>query len=151
MDRRITVVGAAILAGLSTACANMPGGRAAIETPLAFCQPITVSLYFDQNSAEVTDEARAVLRAAGARATGCQIDGVRVVGLADAPGAPGANLALSEARAAAVTTALEAVGLRNAAFEVAAVGAAGSTTPGGAAAPLRRRADVAIALSIPKP
>lgn len=149
MDRRITITGAVLAAAFVAACSSLPGGRAAIETPRAVCQPISVSLYFEQNSAEVTDEARAVLRAAGARSTGCQVDGVRVVGLADAPGAPDANLALSQARAAAVTSALEAVGLRNATFDVAAVGDIGATTPSGAAAPLRRRADVAIALSAP--
>jgi peptidoglycan-associated lipoprotein len=149
MGRRITIAGAAFIAVFVAACSSLPGRRAAIETPRPFCQPISVSLYFEQSSAEVTEEARAVLRAARARSTGCQVDGVRVVGLADAPGAPDANLALSLARATAVASALEAVGLRNATFDVAAVGDTGATTPGGAAAPLRLRADVAIALSAP--
>jgi peptidoglycan-associated lipoprotein len=147
MDRRMTIAGAALLACMTAACASLPGGRAAIERAPVVCQTINITLYFEQNSADVTDEARAVLRTASSRARGCEVDGVRVVGLADAQGAPDANLELSEARADAVTAALEAAGFRNAAFEVDAAGAAGSITSAGQAAPLRRRADIAITLS----
>ncbi len=147
MGRWIGFAAVAALAGLTAACASGPTGRAAIEKPAAFCQPVNVSLYFEQNSSAVTREAQAVLRTAAARARGCRVDSVRVLGLADAPGAPGANLELSKARAAAVTAALEAVGLRNAAFDVAAAGEAASVNRQGEAAPLRRRADVMLALS----
>ena len=147
MGRWIGITAAAALAGLTGACATKPVGRAAIETPAAVCQPVSVSIYFEQNSSEVTREARAVIAGAGAMARGCKVDSVRVLGLADSPGAPDANLELSKARAASVTAALEAVGLRNAQFDVAAAGAAGSLTRQGETAPLRRRADVVIAAS----
>jgi len=149
MGRWTAIVTAAALSGLTSACATAPAGRAAIEKTVALCQPINVSIYFDQNSAQVTREARAVLRSAAAQARGCRIESVRVLGLADAPGAPGANLELSKARAASVTRALESVGLCNASFDVAAAGDAGSVNRQGETAPLRRRADVMIAASLP--
>lgn len=144
--------GLAILsAALLSACATGPTGRAAIERPVASCQPTSVSLYFEQNSTDVTREAAAVLRSAEARARGCRIDGVRVVGLADAVGTSADNLALSKARATAVTRALLRAGLPAAEFDVAAAGDAGALNRQGEAAPLRRRVDVIIAVSSPAP
>lgn len=128
-------------------CASMHGDRAAIETPTPACQPMTVSLYFEQNSAQITDEAQTVLGAAAGQTRGCQVERVRVTGLADAPGAADANLELSRARAAAVSAALTAVSLHeHAEFEVVSLGAMGAVTNQGAA-PLRRRVDVAISQS----
>ena len=46
-----------------------------------------------------------MIAAQAAQAKRCQINAVRVVGLADAVGDPAANLELSKARAAAVTDA----------------------------------------------
>jgi outer membrane protein OmpA-like peptidoglycan-associated protein len=138
-------------AALLSACAAAPTGRAAIEQPAASCQPASVSLYFENNSTEVTREAAAVLRGAEAQARGCRIDGVRVMGLADAAGASADNLALSKARATAVTQALQRAGLPTAEFDVAAAGDAGAVNRQGEAAPLRRRVDVMIAVSAPAP
>ena len=91
----------------------------------------------------------AVLRGAQAQARGFRIDGVRVVGLADAAGTSADNLALSKARATAVTQALQRAGLPAAEFDVAASGDAGAVNRQGEAAPLRRRVDVMIAVSPP--
>lgn len=142
---------ALLSAALLSACATGPTGRAAIERPVASCQPTSVSLYFEQNSTDVTREAAAVLRSAEARTRGCRIDGVRVVGLADAVGTSADNLALSKARATAVTRALLRAGLPAAEFDVAAAGDAGALNRQGEAAPLRRRVDVIIAVSSPAP
>ncbi len=141
--------GLAILtvSALLSACASLPSGRAAIERPAASCQPASASLYFEENSATVTREAAAVLRGAAAQTKGCRIDGVRVLGLADAAGASDANLALSKSRAAAVTAALKRAGLPEAVFDVAAAGDTGAVNRQGEAAPLRRRVDVMIAAS----
>ncbi len=136
-------------AALLSACASGPMGRAAIEKPAASCQPTSVSLYFDNNSTQVTREAAAVLRGAQAQARGCRIDSIRVMGLADAAGTSADNLALSKARADAVTQALKRAGLPAAEFDVAAVGDAGAVNRQGEAAPLRRRVDVMIAVSAP--
>jgi outer membrane protein OmpA-like peptidoglycan-associated protein len=75
------------------------------------------------------------------------VTGIVVVGLADAPGSPDANLELSKRRASAVTSELARRGFTNVEFREAAVGAAGASTPAGADRPLRRRADVSIHLA----
>lgn len=144
----LAVLGAA---ALLSACAAAPTGRAAIEKPAPFCQASSVSLYFEPDSAKITREATAVLRGAADQAKGCRIDGVRVVGLADAAGTSEANLALSKARAASVAAALKRAGLPAAEFDVAAAGDAGAVNRQGEAAPLRRRVDVRLAVSSPAP
>ncbi len=149
--RRLTGLALISLTATLGACASGPTGRAAIERPAAVCQPTSASLYFDQNSTQVTREAAAVLRGAAAQAKGCRIDGVRVLGLADAAGASADNLALSKARATAVTGALRKAGLPQAVFDVAAAGDAGAVNRQGEAAPLRRRVDIQIAISNPPP
>jgi len=147
--RNFTGLALVSVAILMSGCASGPTERADIERSAAACQPASVSLYFENNSTEVTREAAAVLRGAQAQARGCRIDGVRVVGLADAVGTSADNLALSKARATAVARALQRAGLPAAEFDVAASGDAGAVNRQGEAAPLRRRVDVMIAVSLP--
>ncbi|MDG2521622.1 OmpA family protein [Caulobacter segnis] len=138
-------VAAAALAG----CSSLPMKRSDIVKASASCQDFTVSIYFDRDSASVTREARAVLRDASSMAAGCKIDKVTVTGLADAVGAPNANLQLSQSRAKAVEQALARAGFPSVEFSTAAVGDAGAVTADGQARPLRRRADVAVDLGGP--
>lgn len=109
------------------------------------CEDFTVSIYFDQGAYRLTREGRAVLNIAADRARGCTIGTVEVTGLADAVGAPAANLQLSERRAASVTQALNRLGF--ASVKVQAAGETGAKTASGADQPLRRRADVIVHLS----
>jgi peptidoglycan-associated lipoprotein len=148
---RLTIAVAAALGIGIAGCATSPWprSRAAIETPAASCDDFSVSIYFERDSAEVTSEARSVLSGAETMAKGCQVNSVRVVGLADAVGAADANQALSEQRAKTVTAALHKAGFRQVEFDVAAAGDAGATTRGGEARPLRRRADVRFDLAPP--
>jgi peptidoglycan-associated lipoprotein len=136
----IAALGAGLL-GL-TACAGMTPGK-----PMGFapCDDVRVAIYFEPNVAEISREARAVLKGAADQARGCHVDGVDVMGLADAVGAADANLTLSEQRAAAVTKTLTGLGLTQ--ITVGAAGDAGAVTGTGASAPLRRRADVVVKLS----
>lgn len=143
----ITVLAGMALAACSTTTDG--GERGKIVTPVAVCDDVTVQIYFEPFSADVTDEGRAVLAQAATQAKSCKIDDVKVVGLADAVGAPQDNLELSKQRVAAVTKALVANGLPAGKFEVAAVGQQGATTASGDSRPLRRRADVTIELSAP--
>ena len=139
----LTVAGLA--AGLLvTGCASSPWprSRAQIEIAPARCEAFQVQIYFDRDSTKLTREARSILAEAGKMARGCDVKAVRVVGLADAVGAPGDNLDLSKRRAGAVTQALGRVGFRNVSFDVQAAGDTGATTLGGANRPLRRRADI---------
>jgi outer membrane protein OmpA-like peptidoglycan-associated protein len=136
-------LGAAALAAAASlgACA----GRDAqlVQAPTR-CADATVQIYFEPWSAEITDEGRSVLDTTAANLRGCRVRAVEVLGLADAVGAPEANLELSQRRAQAVSQALAAEGLPAADFHLAAAGAAGAVTPQGAAAPLRRRVDVTL-------
>lgn len=114
------------------------------------CADQTTQIYFEPDSAELTKEGRAVIGAAAAAAKGCAVAAVEVMGLADAVGAPGANLELSRRRAQSVTAALASAGLPDAEFKISAAGQAGSVTADGSTAPLRRRADVILRLKDPK-
>jgi peptidoglycan-associated lipoprotein len=130
-------------------CGTM-GGRDRVVKQAPACPDQRVQIYFEPDSAVVTDEGRAVLAQAAEAAKGCRVKTVKVLGLADAVGARDANLELSKRRADSVTAALAATGLPAAEFEVAGAGQAGAVTPSGEARLLRRRADVLVDLERPK-
>ena len=135
----------ALLAGATlAACAHVdrPKTKVARFTP---CSDINVAIYFDTGSATVNRDGRAVLRNAARQADGCRVDRVDVIGLADAVGSAEDNMALSEKRAASVTKALQGFGLTD--VRVTAAGDTGAIVPTGAAAPMRRRAEVILRLS----
>lgn len=141
---KLTMLGAAAL--LLSGCATWPGNRAATPKP---CQDLTVSIYFQRDSAAITREARAMLKGAGETAKGCVLGQVEVTGLADSIGDPDVNLALSKRRAEAVRGAVQRLGFATVTFNVGAVGERGATTASGADRPLRRRADVTFHLRLP--
>jgi len=144
-----TIIAVTIGAGLmASGCATVnPRDKIVKET--AACQDLTVQIYFEPDSAEVTAEGQAVLNQAAVQAKPCKVNRVLVLGLADAVGAPAANLEISKRRAGAVTRALNATGLPAAEFDLAAVGQTGSVTADGDPRLLRRRADITIELSAP--
>lgn len=141
---RTLILGGALLA--TAGCAATDGPFRTLRKPVAaapaVCADFQASLYFDRDSAALTREARMVLDNAKVQARDCTVRSVRVVGLADAVGAPADNLALSRRRAEAVSQALARVGFAKVDVDMAAVGDAGAVSTSGAAAPLRRRADV---------
>lgn len=134
-------------------CAETNGPWRTVKRPVAApappCAGFTASIYFDQDSAELTPEARMVLANARVQARGCTVRSVRVVGLADAVGASEANLVLSKRRADVVSKALASHGFGRADFDLSAMGDAGAQASSGAAAPLRRRADMVFDLAPP--
>lgn len=141
------------LIGLTLAgCASAPWprSRAAIETASPLCADFQVSIYFERDADAVTREARSVLGSAKTMAKGCVVEKARVVGLADAVGASDVNLALSKRRAQSVTQALIKVGFAQVEIDQMSVGDIGATNTAGAAAPLRRRADIFFDLSAPR-
>lgn len=136
MKRGLVV--AAVVASMALAgCASLGRGKVA---PTNLCDDLKVSIYFEQDSATLTRDARQVLREAAAMRRGCAIGVVDVLGLADAVGDPRANQALSERRARAVTQALGGLGFGR--VNIGAAGAYDATTADGEMRPLRRRADV---------
>lgn len=104
------------------------------------CEDLRVGIYFEQDSAAITKEAKTVLKEAADMRKGCTVGVVDVLGLADAVGDPAANQVLSEQRAKAVTKALGGLGFGK--VNIAAAGSSGAVTAAGEARPLRRRAEV---------
>lgn len=146
---RFVILAAAAAVGLSGVggCTTVQNVRSRLVKAPPRCVDQTVQVYFAPDQAELTPEGRLVISQAAQGARSCRVTAVEVVGLADAAGAPGANLELSRKRAQSVAQALAANGLPTAEFKVAAAGQAGAVTADGAAAPLRRRAEVTLRLS----
>lgn len=142
-----TMAGLAAVLLLAGGCTTIETARARLVKPQPHCIDQTVQIYFEPESAELTREARMVIDQAAAASAPCRVTAVDVVGLADAQGAPDANMQLSRKRADAVAAALAANGLPPAAFTVGAAGQAGAVTADGKTAPLRRRADVTLHLA----
>lgn len=140
------------LSGLMAAAAL--AGCGTLRTPVVraerVCQDVTIPVYFAPDAATVTPDGRRLIAAEAARARGCKVDSVQVVGLADAAGEPAANLELSKRRAASVAAAIVRAGLPAAQFELSAVGQSGAVNAAGQMGPVRRRADVTLKLSKPK-
>lgn len=140
----LAVCGGAVVA--LAGCAQTQGPWRTLRKPVAAaapsCADFQSSVYFEEDSAALTKEARMVLSGAQAQARGCAVKSVRVIGLADAVGTSDANLALSRRRAQTVTAALAKAGFAKVEIDTAAVGDAGAVAASGAAAPLRRRADI---------
>jgi outer membrane protein OmpA-like peptidoglycan-associated protein len=116
-----------------------------IQAPVS-CTDINFPIYFEPRSYAITREADRLVMAAREQAKGCAVIGIVVVGLADAPGSPDANLQLSRRRAQAVAAVLHKRGFTQAEFREGAMGSMGAATAAGADRPLRRRADVSIHL-----
>lgn len=138
----------AVAVGLSGCAATRQDRLRLVKLPPR-CADQTAQVYFEPWSAQLTREGRMVLDAAAAEVRACRISGVDVLGLADAVGAPAANLELSRKRAEAVTEALAAAGVPTTNLHLAAAGDAGALTPTGQAAPLRRRVEVTLHVARP--
>ena len=74
------------------------------------CHATQFEVYFADSQAHLTDAARQTISLYATQLQGCEIGGVRVLGLADARGGATANQSLSERRAQAVAEALTAAG-----------------------------------------
>ena len=140
---RAALASAALLTGCQT---NHHGAAPPLIASPTACGDISISIYFNRRSSRLEGPALALLNAAAQQAHRCRVDSIDVVGLADAPGTPQANAAISEARAKSVTHALTIRGFPAFTFK--------SPQPGQDAAPppsdpgsFRRRADVVFHLS----
>lgn len=116
-----------------------------VQAPMR-CETQAVPIYFAPREARLTPDGRKVLFDAAARARGCAVEKVSVVGLADATGDEAANFELSKRRAAAVSAVLVDAGLPPRELELAAGGEGGATLDDGRADPLRRRTEVTLHL-----
>lgn len=135
---------AGLLAAGLAGCSSMGAGRDDLVAAPDVCEPRRFDVYFAENQAGLTDAARAAIGVTATQLQPCEIQTVRVLGLADATGAAAANLTLSQQRALAVVEALEAQGWPAPAFEIGAAGDAGAVSAGGVEEPLRRRTEVLV-------
>ncbi|MET3664418.1 OmpA family protein [Caulobacter sp. 1776] len=150
--KAVVAVSGAMLA--LTGCAETQGPWRTLRKPVAAaapsCADFQSTVYFEQDSAALIPEARMVLANARAQAKGCKVVSVRVIGLADAVGSSEANLILSRRRAETVSNALAKAGFGKVEIDRTAMGDAGAVAASGAAAPLRRRADILFDLEASK-
>lgn len=151
----ISVIAAA---GLAAACVSTdrpdepppPIGVSAAPSPAdpANCRDGSIDIYFNQWEYELNSFSREVLAKAQGSLAGCEIQHVRIVGLADATGDEQANIEVSQKRTQTIADALEAGGWSRSEFELVAVGERGAVV-NGVEAPMRRRANISVKASAP--
>jgi OOP family OmpA-OmpF porin len=140
---------AAVVAGLSLAgCATAPQPVAAVASG---CSSARFPIYFAKGSDELSDQARAAIRAGADLVRTCQVREVDIFGLADADGPAAVDLALSKRRAANVAQALAAAGLPQPLFDVEGLGASTARTATGRPAMLQRKTLVVIQVASGSP
>lgn len=144
---RVLALSASLGALALGACTTLRDARARLVQSPPRCADATVQIYFEPDSDVVGPEGQAVIGQAAETARGCRVEEVEIVGLADAVGAPAANLELSKRRAQSVLASLAAAGLPASDFRLAGAGQAGAVTADGKAQPLRRRADITLRLA----
>ncbi|MEW5684732.1 MAG: OmpA family protein [Pseudomonadota bacterium] len=143
---RFAIVAVLGISLAASGCTTMRSARDRLVKSEPSCEKVTVPVYFEPDQAGLTRDGQRVIAAAARQAKGCEVKGVKVVGLADAAGDPAANLELSKQRAASVAAAVAKAGLPAANFDVEAFGQAGSVAPDGSVRPVRRRADITLDL-----
>jgi len=150
--RRAGMAGAVGALALAAGCQSPrpppPPKGPLILAPTA-CADFSIAIYFEPGSASIDRAGEALLTAAGQRTKACSVTGVRVRGLADAPGSHDVNLTLSKLRAETVRRALQRRGFTQVEFQVTAIGDAQAESPSGDVRLMRRRVDVDIHLGPP--
>ena len=139
----IRIFAAAVAAVLALGgCASVNQMRAAAFSPCR--RDTTVTLYFETGQDAVTDIGQQIVAATAKRLSACKVREIRLLGLADASGAPQTNLDLSKRRADNVLNAFVKAGLPVPKYTLVAAGDKGAVTAQGAAEPVRRRVDVVV-------
>ncbi len=139
----------AVAAAALSACASMMHHQEA-PVDVTACNEHGFNVYFDDAQADLTPEAREAIAAQGRMLRGCQIQHVRIVGLADAPGDPNENLQISQQRAETVARFLRRhTNWPQSSFELVARGEQNATNDEGEVRPMRRRARVTVTAAPP--
>ena len=146
-----TLIGALALAA-TAACATAP----ADDTPApafnaAACSERDFVIYFDEGQAELTDEARRIIDLQARDIRGCEIDGVRIIGLSDEDeGNAESARAISVRRAEVLAEYLAThASWPRSRFELLATGERGAVTAEGLDVPVRNRARIIVAARAP--
>jgi outer membrane protein OmpA-like peptidoglycan-associated protein len=148
---RTVVVGCAVafaaIGGLS-GCALGPKPKTAL---VSTCAPTRFPIYFAKGSDELSDQARAAIRAGADLVRTCKVSEVDIFGLASADGLAAVDLDLSKRRAANVAQALAAAGLPEPLFDVEGLGASTARTAKGRPAMFQRKTLVVIQVASQTP
>jgi outer membrane protein OmpA-like peptidoglycan-associated protein len=143
--RFVSLIGAAALMALG-ACTTFTGGE---DTPApafnaAACGERDFVIYFDEGSAELTEEARRIIDLQARDIRGCTIDSVRIIGLSDQEeGNAESSRQLSVRRAEVLAEYLATrASWPRSHFELLATGARGAVTAEGLDVPVRNRARI---------
>jgi OOP family OmpA-OmpF porin len=115
------------------------------------CASARFPIYFAKGSDDLSDQARAAIRAGADLVRTCQVREVDIFGLTDADGPASVDLALSKRRAANVAQALAAAGLPQPLFDVEGLGASTARTATGRPAMLQRKTLVVIQVASGSP
>lgn len=148
-----SLIGAATLLALG-ACATLTGGEEGAPAPSfnpAACVEKDFVIYFDENSSELTEEARRIIDLQARDIRGCTIDSVRIIGLSDQEeGNAESARALSVRRAEVLADYLAGrASWPRSRFQLLATGARGATTAEGLDVPVRNRARIIAAARAP--
>jgi outer membrane protein OmpA-like peptidoglycan-associated protein len=147
--RTLKLAGAVALVATLSACAQTGGFMERhwhTAQPARACADSSFVVYFDEGSDQLSQPARQLIRETTKVYRACNVIKVRVVGLADATGAPEANLSLSQKRARRVAAELVREHLPSPSFDVVAGGDAGAMRSDGREDPMRRRAEVFLTI-----
>lgn len=145
------VIGAVAFAALG-ACSTLTGGEDdAPAFNAAACSERDFVIYFDEESSELTDEARRIIDLQARDIRGCEIDSVRIIGLSDEhEGNQESSRQLSVRRAEVLAEYLATrASWPRSRFELLATGARGATTAEGLDVPVRNRARIIAAARAP--
>ena len=122
-------------------------GLSGPSKPLPACTDQSQRVYFEENSAKITREAKESLKLMYRASKRCTVLSVTVLGLSADPGGAETNMALSQDRAKAVVADLKRLGLKDPEIQVSAHGDVDDENSKGQARPMRRRVDVALHLT----
>jgi OmpA-OmpF porin, OOP family len=135
----------AMFAAALGACETLPGQDAADAFDPAACYEREFNVYFDGADATLSAEAREAIDAVGGALRGCNIQQVRIVGMADAALEAEISEEISVQRARAIRDYMETqFHWAHDKFELRARGDRGAVTDEGLNRPLRSRARVVV-------
>lgn len=148
-SRFLMMAGIALVAGVMSGCAMMPGAKTAEAVPVA-CGARDINVYFEEQSTELSADARSVIDAMTTGLAGCKIDHVRIVGASDAAEAEQVSEEISHERTRVLKDYLvDHTGWPRDSMELLARGERSATTESGLAVPMRRRARIVVTASAP--
>ncbi len=149
-----TLFGAVALFALS-ACASTTGdsggATSAAAVDPAACAQRDFVIYFDEGSKELTAEAQRVIDLEASAIRGCNIEGVRIIGLSDQDeGNAETTRQLSVERAEVLADYLaQRASWPRSRFQLLATGERGAVTAEGLDVPVRNRARIIVAAGAP--